>query len=180
MDDDGSDTRAWEQRRYEAEALNPNKPYMRHAHLLPLRDEFSDLDEYVTLLKHFATLWNEGVRDEFTWPDPSHRERRGNARAAKRLWEKRRFFHNDERGDAVNSLIGRANWLAGLAPDSHMRNVGLNWAAYHSREDIAAGYITKDEVVKLLIDACKVNGLWRDDGAISVKGTIMSGLGGSL
>jgi hypothetical protein len=149
--------------------------YMRNAHLLPPREEFDSEAEYVRLLKFFETTPTTTVG--FYRFQPTPEQRRMNARLLVSMAPRRTTYTtNGDGSGAVKSLLARAEFVAETGNGN--RNRALNWAAYRSREDVAAGRITKTQVVQELYQASRANGHLEDDKERMVLRTIASGLGG--
>lgn len=75
---------------------------------------------------------------------------------------------------AAAALDGKAAELASLGEGG--RNHALNASAYSMGTMIARGWIDEPTVRAKLEDACRANGLWKDDGPFGVRATMTSGL----
>ena len=84
--------------------------------------------------------------------------------------------HNDsgERAWAQAALTGVATALAACGEGG--RNHALNASAYRMGRMVARGWIDKSRVESALTDACRANGLFKDDGPKGVRDTLASGL----
>jgi hypothetical protein len=60
--------------------------------------------------------------------------------------------------------------------DEGGRNHALNASAYRLGRMVARGWLERSRVVAALTDACRTNGLFKDDGANGVRATLASGL----
>lgn len=79
-----------------------------------------------------------------------------------------------ERAWAAKALEGKAADLAATVEGG--RNHALNAAAYGMGTMVARGWIDEASVRAALENACRQNGLWRDDGPFGVRATLKSGL----
>ena len=90
--------------------------------------------------------------------------------------------HNDndtgERAWAEAALDGNAAELAACGEGG--RNHALNAKAYRMGRMVARGWIEKSRVEAALTDACRANGLFKDDGPKGVRDTLASGLRGGM
>jgi len=88
--------------------------------------------------------------------------------------------HKDagERAYAQTALDGNAAELASLGEGG--RNHALNAKAFRMGRMVAAGWIEKSTVEAALTDACRANGLFKDDGPKGVRASLASGLRGGM
>lgn len=78
---------------------------------------------------------------------------------------------------ARSALESQCADLAAMAKDSG-RNDFLNTSAFKMRQYVSSGWLTQNEVVEALLDACRINGLLAEDGQGQCLKTIYSGLRG--
>jgi hypothetical protein len=83
-----------------------------------------------------------------------------------------------ERAWASKALEGVTSELASQGEGG--RNHALNAAAYRLGRLVARGWLARAEAIASLEDACRANGLWKDDGPKGVRATLMSGLRSGL
>jgi hypothetical protein len=83
-----------------------------------------------------------------------------------------------ERAWALKALEGTVADLAATVEGG--RNHALNAAAHRLGRIVARGWLTEAEVRAGLEDACRANGLWKDDGPKGVRATLNSGLRSGL
>jgi len=85
--------------------------------------------------------------------------------------------------------VGERAWaeaaLAGVAKDLAAggeggRNHALNASGYRMGRMIARGWIDRSSVERALTDACRANGLYKDDGPKGVRDTLASGIRGGI
>ena len=88
--------------------------------------------------------------------------------------------HNDagERAWAEAALERNAADLAACGEGG--RNHDLNAKAYRMGRMVARGWIEKSRVEAALTDACRANGLFKDDGPKGVRDSLASGLRGGM
>ena len=88
--------------------------------------------------------------------------------------------HNDsgERAWAEAALERNAADLAACGEGG--RNHDLNAKAYRMGRMVARGWIEKSRVEAALTDACRANGLFKDDGPKGVRASLASGLRGGM
>ncbi len=88
--------------------------------------------------------------------------------------------HNDagERGWAEAALERNAADLAACGEGG--RNHDLNAKAFRMGRMVARGWIEKSRVEHALTDACRANGLFKDDGPKGVRDSLASGLRGGM
>ena len=88
--------------------------------------------------------------------------------------------HNDtgERAWAEAALERNAADLAACGESG--RNHDLNAKAYRMGRMVARGWIEKSRVEAALTDACRANGLFKDDGPKGVRDSLASGLRGGM
>lgn len=78
---------------------------------------------------------------------------------------------------ARSALESQCADLAAMAKDSG-RNDFLNTSAFKMRQYVSSGWLTQNEVINALLDACRINGLLAEDGQGQCLKTIYSGLRG--
>jgi hypothetical protein len=83
-----------------------------------------------------------------------------------------------ERAWADAALAGVAADLAACGEGG--RNHALNASAYRLGRMVARGWIERSRVEHALTDACRANGLFKDDGPKGVRDTLASGLRGGM
>jgi hypothetical protein len=85
-----------------------------------------------------------------------------------------RITSSREAAWASSALEGSVATLANMRPGT--RNHALNATAYRLARMAASGWLNASDIVQQLFEACVANGLVNDDGAPSVRKTIISGL----
>jgi hypothetical protein len=168
-----------------AQLLAPSQPHMQRKHLLPPLREFSNVDEYVSLLTALGQAVAAGVALHLFEPDLA--KRRGNARAVTE-WKAAQY-----RAQSKNGGLRRATALGALRSESEIVattptggrsvlsrvNVGggndqLNVSAYTLGAFVNDGDLTEAEVIQALMDAAHTWTAPANDG--DCRRTINSGL----
>ena len=147
--------------RRERELLHRSQPYMRHAHLLPPREEFSSLDWYVKVLKLFERV----TQVSFYRFLPTLAQRRINAQWLME-WEasQRRTRGKQSDDQKRKRALGLLDWrcftgtraLAALPEGlrDHETNAALRYLAPLVNE----GCLTREELTDAIIDGSQRNG----------------------
>jgi hypothetical protein len=145
----------------ERQQLDPSQPYMRNAHLLPPREEFSDVDRYVRVLKLFEQA--PATQVIFYRFRPTLAQRRANANVLAQ-WEaaqgKTRTSHHDS--SYIQTAFDDEIEAVRTAVDGDL-NTTLNTAGYNLGQLVGAGALDYDTVERELTDAALANGYpaWR-------------------
>ena len=83
-----------------------------------------------------------------------------------------------ERAFAEKALAENCAELAAIGQGG--RNQALNGIAFRLGRMVARGWLGEAEVSAVLEDACRANGLWKEDGPRAVRATIASGMSGGF
>jgi AAA domain len=82
-----------------------------------------------------------------------------------------------QRAYAAAALAAQCSELASMGKDSG-RNAELNRSAFKMCQYVGSGWLEQGDVVRALLDACRVNGLLAEDGEAQCMKSINSGLRG--
>jgi hypothetical protein len=148
-----------------AELLDRSNDYMRNAHLLPARDEFETVDEYVRLLQRFQRAPATQVSFYRFLPTPN--QRRANADVLAR-WEaaqrKPRSGDDDRRKRALGLLhtwcfVHRSRGRPALGNvQEGERDAETRDAMRYLAPLVNEGHLTSAELHNAIIDASERNG----------------------
>lgn len=146
-----------------------------------------DADEYLELLRLAGDADDDAKAGDPQPPTISYEAGSENANAqALRTWDRDRrkrwqTYRKSPRYDRSREAASAAATLAGAAADltdcpGGQRNSTLNAKARKLGRYVNAGLLDRVTVETALCDACRGNGLLRDDGDGAVRATIASGL----
>jgi hypothetical protein len=152
-----------------AELLDASHSYMRHAHLLPPRQEFATVDEYVRLLKRFERA--PATQVSFYRFLPTMAQRRANADVLAR-WEasQRRPRGRPNDDDRRKRALGLLDWRIYSGNGIGYYRAPALWNVSEGERDVQArdamrylaplvgeGHLTRAELHNAIIEACEHN-----------------------